>query len=354
MTVIQPVRRTGALPQDIFNLQQTTYLQRAYCFSFNHEMKPRTKSERRESYSTTSTDRTNMLNAIYRMVIYVSCLSILLLLLPLSCQAAASPIAAVASLRYPVRTAHNNRQRRYTTRGSSYYSEHSLYFPTPFSIATARTRRRDRSSSSSSSTTATQDGSSIGPASPSDQVDGQLTEQQQERQLQAQQPVVTYADLGLLGKIVAGTVEITMTTLFEYATGFLGGYLLGTVTDVPRLLFRPLDPPKPSTFREFSGRFHRMHGKSFRWATSWGGISAAFGGFRVLAKVVRGGKEDEWSNILSSMAAGAYFSRAGACRRYLSLTTISLDLLFFLCMCVLFISHYYKMLVRWLGQLYLL
>jgi hypothetical protein len=106
-------------------------------------------------------------------------------------------------------------------------------------------------------------------------------------------PIVTYKDLTPLGRAVAGTVEVVVTTLSEYLTGFVGGYVLGTATDIPRLLFL------------------RMHTKSFRWARNWGGVSAAFGCFRVAAKVARGGKEDEWTTILSSMAAGAYFARLG-------------------------------------------
>jgi hypothetical protein len=125
-------------------------------------------------------------------------------------------------------------------------------------------------------------------------------------------PPLSYSDLGPVGRVVAGTVEVTVSTVMEYATGFFGGYFLGSVTDVPRLLFRNIDPERQRSFmQETSGRFSRMHGKSFRWAKSWGAISAAFGGFGVLVKVVRNGKEDEWNSILSSMAAGAFFSRAG-------------------------------------------
>jgi hypothetical protein len=122
----------------------------------------------------------------------------------------------------------------------------------------------------------------------------------------------TYADLGTFGKIVAGTVEVAVTTLTEYMTGFAGGYALGTLTDVPRLLFRRVEPDaRQALMKEVSGRCVRMHQKSFGWAKNWAGISAAFGCFRVVAKVSRGGKEDEWTTILSSMAAGAYFARNG-------------------------------------------
>lgn len=257
-------------------------------------------SDTRGERTAISTNRCIMLHAIY-CIAFLS--SAILLLPPLHCQAA-PPIAAVASLRHPrsFPAHHYNRRRRCynTARG---YSQHSLYLPSSKSIvATAKTKRKDRSSSATSHN-----------ATPIAESPNQLQEQPTAEQ-QQQHPIISYDDLGLLGKLVAGTVELTLTTLIEFASGFVGGYFLGTLTDVPRLLFRPMESPptRPTFFREFSGRLNRMHGKSFRWATSWGGISAAFGGFRVLAKLVRGGKEDEWSNILSSMAAGAYFARAGA------------------------------------------
>jgi hypothetical protein len=132
--------------------------------------------------------------------------------------------------------------------------------------------------------------------------------------------VTTYGDLGPFGRLVAGTVEIAITTLTEYMTGFAGGYALGTVTDIPRLLFRRVEPDaRQALFKEVSGRTMRMHQKSFGWARNWAGISAAFGCFRVVAKVSRGGKEDEWTTILSSMAAGAYFARNGTLRSFVLL-----------------------------------
>jgi hypothetical protein len=124
--------------------------------------------------------------------------------------------------------------------------------------------------------------------------------------------LATYGDLSPFGRFVAGTVEIAVTTLTEYMTGFAGGYALGTITDIPRLLFRRVEPDaRQALLKEMSGRTLRMHTKSFGWARNWAGISAAFGCFRVVAKVSRGGKEDEWTTILSSMAAGAYFARNG-------------------------------------------
>ena len=121
-----------------------------------------------------------------------------------------------------------------------------------------------------------------------------------------------YAQLGLVGKIVAGTIEITLATLLEYISGYVGGYALGTLTGLPAFLTKPVTDPADATrhfWAQVSHRAGRMHGKSNRWARSWAGISAAFGGFRVATRVLRDGKEDEWSTVFSSMAAGAYFAR---------------------------------------------
>jgi hypothetical protein len=108
----------------------------------------------------------------------------------------------------------------------------------------------------------------------------------------------TYTDLGPMGRVVAGTVEVAVSTLLEYLSGFVGGYVLGTVTGLPQLVLRT------------GWHWARLHDQSRTWAGQWGGVSAAFGGFRVVTKVVRGGTEDEWNTVLSSMAAGAFLARA--------------------------------------------
>lgn len=85
-------------------------------------------------------------------------------------------------------------------------------------------------------------------------------------------PQITYQDLSPFGKLVAGTVEVCFATILEYMTGFSAGYLIGVVTDVPRLLFRSLTTPEGQeeitrTFwQEFTGRTARMNAKSFKWA----------------------------------------------------------------------------------------
>jgi hypothetical protein len=81
---------------------------------------------------------------------------------------------------------------------------------------------------------------------------------------------LTYRDLSPLGKLVAGTVEIGIATIVEYMTGFMGGYVIGTVTDIPRLLFRSVETGSPeqqlTLWQEVSQRTMRMNNKSFKWA----------------------------------------------------------------------------------------
>ncbi|GKY98418.1 hypothetical protein MPSEU_000799300 [Mayamaea pseudoterrestris] len=124
-------------------------------------------------------------------------------------------------------------------------------------------------------------------------------------------PKITYRDLSPIGKLIAGTVEVCVATVMEYVTGFTAGYVIGCVTDVPRLLFQSTQPDQQvSLMQDFSARTARMNGKSLKWARSWGELSAVFGGCRVAVKLLRNGKEDEWSSVFSSMAAGAFLARA--------------------------------------------
>ena len=142
-----------------------------------------------------------------------------------------------------------------------------------------------------------------------------------------------YSQLGPVGKCVAGTTEIAVSTCMEYITGFMGGYVLGSITDFPRFAFKQVDPSQKNNpfFKELGQRYGRMHQKSFRWAKSWGGISAAFGGFRIATRVIRGGKEDEWNTVFSSAAAGAFFARNGT--NYYSVVAYMPTSVLFMCLC---------------------
>lgn len=129
----------------------------------------------------------------------------------------------------------------------------------------------------------------------------------------------SYNDLNVIGKAIAGAVEIALTIATEYCTGFASGYFLGSVVGIPALITRRVasDASRavPDTaWKEVVGRTLRMHGKSVRWAKSWAGVSATFGGCNTGVKFLRNGKNDEWSSVFSSMAAGAFFARGGKCR----------------------------------------
>lgn len=101
-----------------------------------------------------------------------------------------------------------------------------------------------------------------------------------------------YANMGPVGRTVAGTVEIAVSVCMEYVTGFLGGFTIGSVVGLPGFAFKSMNTEQRLPFKqEFSKRFGRMNSKSVRWAKTWGSISATFGGCRVATRVIRGGKE---------------------------------------------------------------
>lgn len=108
-------------------------------------------------------------------------------------------------------------------------------------------------------------------------------------------------------KILVGGVVIAGTTAVEYASGFLGGLVLGTVVGLPGLAYS-------KEGLAMGQRFSNMNARSVRWARTWAPISAVFGGCDAATRVIRGNKKDEWNTIISSAAAGAYFSRAGMFR----------------------------------------
>lgn len=125
-------------------------------------------------------------------------------------------------------------------------------------------------------------------------------------------PAVSFGDLSPVGKVIAGTTQVVVTTALDFIAGFFTGYFMGTVVGVPGLLFSPLEPGVPKIFMtEMKGRLGRMNSRSMSWGTGWGGMSAAFGGFKAGVLVLRDGKYDTWNEIFSSAAAGAYFARKG-------------------------------------------
>ncbi len=98
---------------------------------------------------------------------------------------------------------------------------------------------------------------------------------------------LTYADLGPIGKTVAGCTEIVITTALDFCSGYLQGLLFGTLVGTPGFVFRPVTKGVRQPFsQELAGRFARMNGRSTNWAKKFGGISAAFGGVRIHWRVV--------------------------------------------------------------------
>lgn len=113
-----------------------------------------------------------------------------------------------------------------------------------------------------------------------------------------------FENLNLLGKCIAGVVQIGVTVLMEYASGLLGGYMIGSICGVPKLFARDL----PLFGLDSKTSF--VHQRSVRWARSWAELNAVFGGSRTLCNVVRP-QRDEWNTVFSSILAGAYFGRNG-------------------------------------------
>jgi Tim17/Tim22/Tim23/Pmp24 family len=233
------------------------------------------------------------------LLLYLSCLGLLCRFARASGSLFSPNSLATASIYHSYRSPSSARGRRRQSASASFTQGHRRrgLYGSPVQFASTKTLR---SKQSTPSTTATP--SSTATTS---------TETANDDLTIVAKPAVTYADLGILGKIVAGTMEITVAVAFEFVMGAVGGYVLGTVTDIPRFLFKPLNKPPAGFIEKLGERVGRTHQKSWTWARSWGSISAAFGGFRVGAKILRNGREDEWTTVLSSMAAGAYFARKG-------------------------------------------
>mmetsp|Transcript_18650 Transcript_18650/g.26266 ORF Transcript_18650/g.26266 Transcript_18650/m.26266 type:complete len:403 (+) Transcript_18650:70-1278(+) len=138
------------------------------------------------------------------------------------------------------------------------------------------------------------------------------------------------AQLGPIGKLIANSVEVGVTTAGSYLSGGLFGYIIGGATGLP-ILFQDSskhnfpDPssttsiassanhnflPSKNAFQEGQRRLGFFHNKALTQAKSWGQLSAAFSGFHALTRVCRGGVEDRWNGIIGSFCTGAYLNRA--------------------------------------------
>ena len=63
-----------------------------------------------------------------------------------------------------------------------------------------------------------------------------------------------------------------IVSLLEYMSGLFSGYMLGSLTDLPRLMFRPVEQLGANQgWKQASGRLLRMHQKSLKWGTRYVG-----------------------------------------------------------------------------------
>lgn len=129
------------------------------------------------------------------------------------------------------------------------------------------------------------------------------------------------AKLGPVGLLVANAVDVGVTTAGSYISGGLLGYVFAGALGVPILfknsnighsLGRPLHGlPQYNGLKEVQKRIGNWNSNALQTGNSWGRCGASFSGFHALTRVMRGGVEDRWNEILGSAATGAYLSRQG-------------------------------------------
>lgn len=130
------------------------------------------------------------------------------------------------------------------------------------------------------------------------------------------------AQLGPIGRLVANSVEVGVTTAGSYMSGGLFGYLIGGATGVPGLFKNSAETATTSATQnasanargglsEIQRRVGSWNSHAFARGKSWGEVSASFSGFHALTRAARGGVEDRWNGIVGSAFAGAYLSRKG-------------------------------------------
>lgn len=111
-------------------------------------------------------------------------------------------------------------------------------------------------------------------------------------------------EANVVEKFLIGSVIVAGTTAMEYASGFMGAFVLGTLRGMPGLVYS-------KEGLTMGQRFSNMNARSMRWGKTWAPISAVFGGSDAATRIIRNNKNDQWNTIISSAVAGAYFSRAG-------------------------------------------
>lgn len=115
------------------------------------------------------------------------------------------------------------------------------------------------------------------------------------------------ANLGFVGKLIAGTVEVALVTAGSALSGAALGYVGGGIMGVPTLF--QASPGVTGVGAKLGAWNARAIGASKNWAQ----LSGAFSGFHAVARVARDGREDRWNAVVGSAMTGAYLSRgAGA------------------------------------------
>ena len=67
----------------------------------------------------------------------------------------------------------------------------------------------------------------------------------------------------------------------------------------------------------FTQRLSALHTKAFGACKSWATLSAAFTGFNILVRMIRGDRNDNWNAIWGSALTGAYLNKAGGAQAML-------------------------------------
>jgi hypothetical protein len=145
-----------------------------------------------------------------------------------------------------------------------------------------------------------------------------------------------FTDLTFFGKVVAGSVEVVTSVVFDYCMGYVSGYVVGTVLGIPRSIFGSFSSSAAQQ-RNLWERMQHLHSQSHsQYGRRWGNVSSVFGGCRTTVRILRSSsrnsstirnshteqhqpppssspppEDDEWNEILSSILAGALLSRSG-------------------------------------------
>lgn len=106
-------------------------------------------------------------------------------------------------------------------------------------------------------------------------------------------------------RLLVGVVDFAVTVVSNYCMVFPVVYLAGTAVGVPGVLLLR------------RGTWRSCHARSVQWGHSMGKLNAVFGGCGAVVRAARGyehtAAEDPWSEIVSSMMAGAFLAKSRTC-----------------------------------------